>query len=254
MTKIGIALSGGGARGSAHIGVLQALNENDIYPDMVSGSSAGALIGALYCYGYSPMEILEFSKKEEFLRIFKLTGFTREWNRLGQLSELLHFYMPKDNFEDLKIPLSVCVSNLNKGKSEYFLIGEIIQYIIASCAVPLIFKPVIINNMTYVDGGVLNNLPIEPLQQLNMKIIGVSICPHAEMDKITGIRAISERIFHLNVWNNVIGRLEKCDVGLEIEGSFNYGIFDVKKSEELFEIGYNFTIGRMDDIKQKLFS
>ena len=69
---IGIALSGGGARGAAHIGVLQALNEAGIFPDQVSGASAGALIGALYCSGHSPKKILEQSESHSFLNIFKV--------------------------------------------------------------------------------------------------------------------------------------------------------------------------------------
>jgi len=250
MNKIGLCLSGGGARGAAHIGVLQALNENGIYPDAVSGASAGSIIGALYCYGYAPKEILEFSKEEEFRKIFRLTLLTTEWKRLGLLSKLLHQYMPEDNFENLKIPLSVCVSNLNLGAAQYINSGKMIDFIIASCAVPLIFKPVIIDNNTYVDGGLLNNLPIEPLQQEGMKIIGVSICPHQPLEHLEGYRHISERIFHLNVWNNVAHRLDKCDIALELEGAFNYGMFDVKQSEELYQIGYEATMAKMTDIEK----
>ena len=77
MHKLGLALAGGGARASAHIGVLQALNENGIFPDELSGSSAGSMIAALYCHGYTPLEILELSMQEEFVRIFKFQMIKR---------------------------------------------------------------------------------------------------------------------------------------------------------------------------------
>ncbi|SCY18190.1 NTE family protein [Nonlabens sp. Hel1_33_55] len=250
--KIGLALAGGGARASAHIGVLQALNEHDIFPDEISGASAGAMIGALYCHGYSPLEILELSMQEEFVRIFKFQLLTREWNRLSMLKRLLQKHLPENSFEAMKIPLHVCVTNLNKGVSEYLKDGDLTTSIIASCAVPVIFKPVIFNNTTYVDGGVLNNLPVEPLMNRGMKTMGVSICPHEELETIKGIREISERVFQLNVWSNTEHRLRQCDVALEVEDSFTYGMFDVKKSEELFKIGYDCAMKQMPQIIEGL--
>lgn len=248
MQKIGLALAGGGARASAHIGVLQALNENNIFPNEISGASAGSMIAALYCHGYTPLEILEFSMQEEFVRIFKFQLLTREWNRLAMLKRLLQKLLPENSFETMQTPLHVCVTNLNKGCSEYLNSGDLTTSIIASCAIPVIFKPVIFNNATYVDGGVLNNLPIEPLQHRDMKLMGVSICPHEELQTIKGIREISERVFQLNVWSNTEYRLRQCDVALEVEDSFSYGMFDVNKSEELFKIGYDCAIQQMPQI------
>lgn len=248
MHKLGIALAGGGARASAHIGVLQALNENGIFPDEISGCSAGAMIGALYCHGYTPLEILELSLQEEFVNIFKFQLLTREWNRLAVLKRLLHKHLPENSFESLKLPFYACLTNLNKGCSEYHHLGDLTNCIVASCAVPVIFKPVMMDGNTYVDGGVLNNLPIEPLQNRGMKIMGVSICPHEELKQVKGIREISERVFQLNVWSNTEHRLKQCDVALEVEDSFTYGMFDVKKSEELFKIGYECAIQKMPEI------
>ncbi len=251
-SKLGIALAGGGARASAHIGVLQALNEHGIFPDEISGSSAGSMIGALYCNGYSPLEILELSMQEEFVRIFKFQLLTTEWNRLASLKRLLKKHLPENSFDSLQTPLHVCVTNLNKGCSEYLNKGDLATSIVASCAVPVIFKPVIVGNTTYVDGGVLNNLPIEPLQNRDLKIMGISICPHEELQTIKGIREISERIFQLNVWSNTEYRLKQCDIALEVEDSFPYGMFDVTKSEELFKIGYDCAIQQMPQIKAGL--
>lgn len=252
MQKFGLVLSGGGARGAAHVGVLQALNENGIFPDAISGASSGALIGALYCQGLSPLKILEISKSDDFLKIFKLSMLPNDWNRLARLRELLLQYIPVDNFDALRIPLSVCVTNLNKGKSEYVESGELIDYVLASCAVPIIFKSIVIQGNTYVDGGVLNNLPIEPLEKENMKVMGVSICPHQEMESIVGMRAISERIFHMTIWNNIANRLKQCDIALEIAESYKFSMFNTTHSDELYQIGYEAGIAIMSEIKTKL--
>ncbi|AZQ44813.1 patatin-like phospholipase family protein [Nonlabens ponticola] len=252
MKDLGLCLSGGGARASAHIGVLEALNENGIYPKQLSGTSAGALIASLYCYGYKPLEILEMSLQDEFVNIFKFQIITRNWNRLAALKKLLMKHMPENSFDAMKIPVHVCATNLNKGCAEFLNSGDLATAITASCAIPVIFKAVQIDGMTYVDGGVLNNLPVETLLDKDLTIMGVSICPHDEMAKVTSIREISERIFQLNVWSNVELRLKQCDIVLDLEDSFNYGMFDVKKSEELFRIGYDRTLQQMPSILAQL--
>jgi NTE family protein len=250
--RIGITLSGGGARGAAHVGALQALNDNGIFPAYFSGASAGALVGALYCYGYTPIEILKLSQTKDFLRIFKIEFFNKKLSRMKHLRDFLRECLPEDSFESLKIPLHLSLTNLNKGITEFFSEGKLVEPILASCAVPFIFKPIVINETSYVDGGVLNNLPIEPIKNKVDKLIGISICPHQELKTIKGIRMLSERIFHLTVWNNVSYRLTQCDIPLEIEGSFNYSMFDVKSSEVLFEIGYNAMMDKIQSVKHQL--
>jgi len=252
--KIGIALSGGGARGAAHIGVLQALNENEIYPNMISGSSAGALIGALYCSGYSPKEILELSKEHSFLKIFKIGFINKGLTELTYLRDFLEVNLKSKTFENLKIPLKIGVTNINTGEFELKDSGDLISTILASCAIPIIFKPIKLNKDVYIDGGVTNNLPIESLQIYCDKIIGVSVCPHTYKERVEGVKDIAERVFHLSVWNTMEHRLKQCDVAIEIKDAFSFGIFDLKQSPKLFQIGYSTTINNIANIKSKLFS
>ncbi|GGG49471.1 patatin-like phospholipase family protein [Bizionia arctica] len=248
MDNIGIVLSGGGARGAAHIGVLQALNENGIYPSQVSGASAGALIASLYCSGYTPKEILELSKEKEFLKIFKIGFLNKGLTHMTRLQEFLEYHISQKNIEDLKIPLHISISNINSGRSEIVNTGELTLYVMASCAVPLIFKPIKIGDSLYVDGGLLNDLPIEPLLEKKVKIIGVSVCPNNFKKNIVGVKAIAERVFQMSIWDNVAPRIKQCDVALELDKSFAYSLFDFKKSEELYKIGYEATINKMDKI------
>lgn len=249
--KIGLVLSGGGARAYAHIGVLEALNEHGIYPTHLSGSSAGALVGALYCTGYKPLEILDLAKSHEFLQIFKIGFVNKELTEMTRLKSFLNQYL-EDDFSSLKIPLSICASNINVGAFEIRSSGKLIEFIAASCAIPLLFKPIKINNHLYVDGGLLNNLPIEPLLETSEKIIGVSVNEHEFKDNIRGAVQITQRCLQLAVWSTVQERIEKCDVSIHIDKHFNYSMFSISKSQELFDIGYNQAMDNMDNILKTL--
>ncbi|WP_149276331.1 patatin-like phospholipase family protein [Pareuzebyella sediminis] len=250
--SIGIALSGGGARGAAHIGVLYALNQNGIYPDHISGSSAGSIIAALYCYGYCPKEILELSHEMSFLKIFKIGLLNKGLTELTYLRDFLKSHIDANGHRELLTKLHVCVSNINSGNFEIISSGDFIEPLLASCALPLLFKPVKMNGNIYVDGGLLNNLPVEPLLKVCDKIIGSSVSPHEEQMELKGMRNIGTRCLQLAIWNTVLPRLKHCNVALEIERSYSYRLFDLKKSDELFTIGYETTMARMPEIKRKL--
>ena len=247
MKNIGIVLSGGGARGAAHIGALQALNENNIYPSHISGASAGALIGALYCAGHSPLEILEMAKSESFLKIFKIGFLNKGLTEMTRLKEFLKSKIP-DNFNKLKTPLFVSVTNLNLGNFEIKSSGKLIDYVVASCAVPLLFKPIKIEGYLYVDGGLLNNLPVESLLNISDKIIGISVSGHRIKEDIKGALQITERCLRLSVWNTIQERIKECDVFLDIDKDYTYSMFAFKNADELFNIGYETTIKNMDVI------
>ncbi|GMN08417.1 patatin-like phospholipase family protein [Croceitalea sp. MTPC5] len=237
--KIGITLSGGGARGAAHTGALQALNENDIFPQAVSGSSAGALIGALYCCGYAPKEILQLSTNHSFLKIFRLGFINKGLTELTYLEEFLNVNLKVKTFENLPVSLKVGVTNINTGAFEIIDSGNIVDAVVASCSIPLLFRPKKIGKDIYIDGGVTNNLPIECLEADVDKILGISVCPHKYDSRVDGMKDIAERVFHLAVWNNMESRMAKCDFAIEIEGAFPFGMFDLQQSQELFKVGYD---------------
>jgi NTE family protein len=111
-----------------------------------------------------------------------------------------------------------------------------------------LFKPVTIDNNLYVDGGLLNNFPVEPLLKISDKIIGVSVNEHEYKTNIKGVMRITERCLQLAVWNTTQERIGKCDVSIVINKHYNYSMFSINKSAELFEIGYTTTINKMDEI------
>ena len=246
--KIGISFSGGGARGAAHIGVLQALNDKGIFPTHISGASAGSIIAALYADGFSPKEILKMSKEKDFLNIFRIGFTTSEITELTRLKNFLKSHLTVTKIEELKLPLFISATNLNKYQSEIFASGNLINVLLASCAIPILFKPVVIGNDSYVDGGLLNNLPIEPLKQHCDVTIGINICPNHSENKVDGIRDVAQRCFHILAWNAVNERLKKCDIQLELKETYEFSMFDLTRSDELFKIGYDATISQIDSI------
>src|SRR6478735_4852598 len=179
--KLGIALSGGGARGIAHIGVLQALDEMGVKFSVASGTSAGSIVAALYAYGYKPAEIFEIAGH---LSIFKSVRPAWTWAglfKMDGLTALLKKHIPENNFSALKMPLTVATTDIRKGVVHYFTKGELIPAIVASCSIPAFFHPVVHNGGLYVDGGLTDNLPVLPIRDQCDFVVG-SHCNHINPD------------------------------------------------------------------------
>lgn len=252
--KLGICLSGGGARGIAHIGVLKALEEHNIFPQFVSGASAGSIIGTLYASGKSIDEILDIVYNANIFKIFSFSsiGLTRGFAKLTYLREILQEELQSHDFEALPSKLFVCVSNINKGKWAIIKSGNIIDAVVASSSIPLVFEPVKIRGEFYVDGGLLNNFPIEPLLVECDMIIGVNVMPNAVKRDISGLRSIAERCVDLVVWNNTETRASQCDVLIDVDGVEEFGFFDFQKAEQIIELGYQETLKLIPEIKERI--
>ncbi len=240
--KTGIVLSGGGARGYAHIGVLKALNENGIFPEIISAVSAGSIVGSLYADGYTPDEIFQLFGE---LDIYKLLRFYRP--RFGMLkAEGLRKTLTKnlsvDNIEELKIPLIISATNFTKAETHYFKEGPIIDAVMASSAIPLLLKPYLINNQMFVDGGLMNNLPVEPIINNCEYIIGVNVNPVREVKRIPSFRNFADRVLHLAIRANVNNNIPKCDMYIEPPNLTEFNLLKVSSSKEIFETGYIHTL------------
>ena len=164
MKKIGISLSGGGSRGIVHIGILKAFDEAGIKISMVTGTSAGAIVGLLYCSGYSPDSIMEIIRETKLIKYVRPAISFSGLLKLESIICVFKKYIKNNSFEELNIPLVVAATNIKKGTSSLLCDGDLIQSVLASCAVPVIFEPINIDSELYIDGGVLNNLPVEPLR------------------------------------------------------------------------------------------
>ncbi|HSF53089.1 MAG TPA: patatin-like phospholipase family protein [Algoriphagus sp.] len=240
--KIGVALSGGGVRGISHLGVLKALNEVGIIPTKISGTSAGAIAGAMYCQGYQPEEILKIIVDTNFFRFMRpaisLVGILK----MGIVGELFKIYFPHNDFSQLKTPLAVAATDISKGKVIYFDEGELIAPLMASSCIPGMFEPIKIGDKQLVDGGVLNNLPVEPLDGICDFVIGVNCNQLPEESNIRNMKKLIERAVIMSMNYNVYSRKAKCDYFIEAPGLGKFGVFDIKKAPELFQVGYDHTM------------
>ena len=238
-TKIGLALSGGGVRGISHLGVLKALNEASIFPTKVSGTSAGAIAGAMYCQGYRPEEVLKIIVETNYFKFLRPAISWKGILKMDSVGDLFKIYLPHNSFEKLQVSLAVAATEIRKGKTIYYDEGELIKPILASSCIPGMFEPIQIGKKHLVDGGVLNNLPVEPLEGICDYIIGVN-CNHLPQESnIKNMKKLIERSVIMAMNFNVYSRKSKCDYFIETPGLGNYGVFDIKKAPELFQSGYD---------------
>ncbi|HBC79937.1 MAG TPA: patatin [Bacteroidales bacterium] len=253
--RTGIVLSGGGARGFAHLGVLKALNDADIFPDVIAGTSAGALVGVLYADGYSPDEILKIMNATSSLHYVRPTVPREGLLQISGIEKILIDNLRAKRFEDLKIPLFVTATDLNNGVAEYFSSGELLKPVIASASIPVLFKPVIINKIHYVDGGVLDNMPVKPIEGKCDFIIGSFVNPTGYEKTVTSMVQIAERAFMLNMSKELDHKSQKFDLFIAPPELKNYKILDPEKAVEVFEIGYKATKNKLREPEiQRLLS
>jgi len=243
--KFGIALSGGGARGIVHIGVLEALHKYGIRPEIISGASAGALVGAFYASGMEPLEILEVVKSNKMVKMFKWQLPSNGLIDIKKIVSLLERCIGTDDFASLKKPYYCSVVNLNSGQSEIKSEGKLFQWVLASASIPVIFEPQIIDGNTYVDGGLLNNLPVDCIRDQCRILIGVHVNHNGPEESISGIKAIAERTLRLAMSQNVHESLSKCDFVIDPPETRKFNTFDFKKADEIFKIGFEETEKRI---------
>jgi NTE family protein len=244
--KLGIVLSGGGARGFAHAGILKALNEKGIYPEIVSGVSAGAIVGALYADGHTPEEILEiFSRNDSFFKYVKFTVPRKSLFKAEGLRQNLSAHLEGKSFDDLQKPLYVAATNINTGKITYFQKGSVLDAVLASAAIPVLFDPVEIDGDLYVDGGVLDNFPLKPLQKQCKEVIGVSLNPIRPEGEFANLLSIAERTFRLSVSSNLELKIRRCSLVFEPPELGEFGLLDAARGKEMFEIGYQTTLDKL---------
>jgi NTE family protein len=238
--KTGFVLSGGGAKGFAHLGILQFLAENGISPDIISGVSAGAIVGVFIASGKTPLETYQILTHGGFMKYTKIHLPTDGLLRLDGLKEIFKKEIPQEYIEELKMPLIVTATNLNTGKTEYFDKGPIHEVVLASSSIPVLFSPVEMNGRQYVDGGVLNNLPVEPLIGKCERIITQNINPVYETEKLKNLVQVAMRTFHIGVHSRVEIAQKYSDLYIEPKDLDKYDLLKASQADEIFEVGYNY--------------
>lgn len=171
--KIGLALSGGGARGFAHVGVLKALVENSIPIDMISGTSAGSFVGGAFASGLSVEEIIEIGKKIGWLGVAGFSYSPRGLLSNAAMGTFIEQNFPVSRFEDLALPFAAVACDLLTGEEVVMKnTGELATAIRASCAIPGVFIPVEdAEDRQLIDGGVVSPMPTRAVRKLGAEIV-----------------------------------------------------------------------------------
>lgn len=252
--RIGLALGGGGARGFAHIGVLRALEEMGIKPDVISGTSAGSIIAALYADGYTPQHIIRLFSE---LDVKELVDVTIPRNSLLKMDKFIHFIdkrLHSKRIEDLKIPTYIVATDFDNGKSVAFDKGDLAIRIAASCSIPIVFPPIAIDGIHYVDGGVMRNLPVTPIRDLCDVVIGINVSPMQHEQYENNLLSITNRAYNFLSCGNVFPDIAQCDILIENEDISGYNVFDIDEQEKIEELGYQKAIEVLNNLTEQQLS
>ena len=251
--RIGLALSGGGARGIAHVGVLRALEENNIPIDAIAGASAGSLIGGSYAAGLSIAQLQTMSHAFRWRHTSRFSFSRLGFQSNAGLEKYLHKHLPVTQFEDLKIPFAAMVTDLRKGELIVFRDrGDMPFAIRASCCVPAFYVPVRQSDGTLlVDGGIVANLPITQTRDLGADLViavdvnfdGVRFFeqPRTALGVLTYIFMTVERIVSDQ-------EREKADVLIAPKvGHIRWD--QTRRADELVQAGYEAGLASIDEIQ-----
>ena len=249
MKTVGIALSGGGARGIAHLGVLKALKEFGVTPNVISGSSAGAMVAAFYAGGYSDEKIIEITTGSRF---FSLAHFHIGKSGLFDMrafEEIYRKHFPANTFESLSIPIHIATTDIVNGQSKFFSSGDLSKAIMASSCVPTVFEPVEHEGYMLLDGGILNNLPVEPLQGKCDKIIGVHVNNMSKTVESISLKNLPDRTFHIAISERESAKAKLCQLFIEPLDMGRFGMFEMSHAQQIYDYAYSFTKGMQAEVE-----
>ena len=186
--KIGVALGGGAAKGFAHIGVIKMLEANGLTPDMVAGTSAGSVVGALYASGMNAFQMQEKAVALDQASIRDVRLFSGGLIQGQKLQDYVNELLGNRNLQQMRKPLAVVATQLETGERTVFTRGNVGQAVRASSSIPGVFEPVAISGRTYVDGGVVSPVPVDAARQLGAEVvIAVDISSKASGQRPDGL-------------------------------------------------------------------
>jgi NTE family protein len=273
----GLVLMGGGARGLAHIGILDILQKEGLSPDVIVGTSMGAIVGGLFAFGFSPMKLKEIMKDlnlDQFIdrpnlpflpkrphsviEFFLLDAYrTRLQKKIGQdkedkLEEHFKATVGEVCIEDLPIRFACNAIDLISGKEVVFKKGKLYKALRATMSLPVVFEPVSIDGMLLVDGGVLNNVPVETAKKLGAeKTVLVDIhrpLKEVSSQEIKSTFQLIQRMVETMAANTTIEKIKDADCVIRVD--LDVDIFDFSNPLEIIETGKLAAIEDMDDLKK----
>jgi NTE family protein len=280
--KVGLVLSGGGAKGLAHIGVLKVLDSLGVRVDYVAGTSMGAIIGSLYAAGYSGKELdsvfkaLDFdilisdnlprkskafyerNNSERYAVTLPFEGFkiklpsalSRGQNVYGLISKLTLNVNDVDDFSKLPIPFFCIATNAETGKEVILDKGVLAQAVMASGALPTLFQPVMIDNQMLIDGGVVNNYPVDELKEKGIDIIiGVDVQDGlATREELTSAPDVLMQINNFRTINDMKTKVKKTDIYIK-PNIKDFNVVSFSEGGEIINKGKEAAIFNLNSLK-----
>lgn len=236
----GIVFSGGGVRGVAHIGVLRALLEAGLEPEVVAGASCGALVGALYAAGYSPREMLDIFLETDPLRVTKVAFGKPGLIDSAKYVEIFAKFFPEDSFAALRRPLAVVATDLENGQARVFESGSVVRAIVASSSVPMVYAPLEIDGRWYGDGGIVDNFPVRLIRERCRCVIGSHVSPLRTVARkeLGNSLAVLERALEIGMFQKSREDFSLCDALVQPAELVGFSMFDTKRVIEIEAIGF----------------
>ena len=280
--KVGLVLSGGGAKGFAHIGVLKVIEEAGVRIDYIGGTSTGAIVGALYASGYSAKQIDSIFKSIDFVKLvqddlprsaktffekeesekyaltlpfddFKIklpSSISKGQNVYNLFSNLTSHVNDIDDFNELPIPFFCIATNIETGRETVINKGYLPRAVTASSALPSLFNPVRLGDSLYIDGGVTNNYPIDQVRAMGADIIiGVDVQDSLKTrEELKTAIAIINQVGNYNTINDMVEKRKKTDIYIH-PNIKNFTVVSFDEKNEIIDSGANEATIFMDDLK-----
>lgn len=251
---VGLVLSGGGARGVAHIGVLRALLEEGIEPQEVAGASCGALVGGLYAAGLTPPEILEVFRTTDPLQWKNVAIGKPGLIDAQKYVPAFARHFPRDSFAALRRRLAVVATDLFSGEPRVFDSGPVVRAIVASSSVPMVYAPMEIDGRWYADGGIVDNFPVDLIRGRCDVVIGVHVRPLPEIDRkdlTTGLTVL-QRALDIGMHRQAQANFAACDVLILPREAAQFGMFETGRLDEIETAGYAAAREQMPAVRRAL--
>jgi NTE family protein len=247
MEKTGLALGGGAVLGAAHVGVLKVLEEKDIPISYISGTSIGAFVAAFYAFSKKTVDIQEIASK---LKWMDISGISFTGNGLlsnDKLGELIVEYIGDKNIEDADIPLSIIATDISTGEKIVLKKGSVAQAVMASTCIPGIFNPVEIDGKLLVDGGIVENVPIDTVKEMGAGyVIGVDLNANNNFRRPNNILDVIVNSFNLMLKAAVEFQTKDADLLITPDLS-SFNMIDTDQVEGLIKQGYNDGLERLKE-------
>ncbi len=248
MATTGLVLSGGGTRCIAQLGIIKALQDFDIAISAFSGTSGGAVVSAFLSIGYTPEKITTIIRDSKLFDIKNFLFGKAGLFNMTLFEKVILEHFPVNSFEALPKPVYATATDILNGVPVYFSSGTLSTAIIASSCIPVVFEPIAYEDKMLVDGGVVNNFPIEPLIGKCDKIIGIYANAVSTNKKDLHLKDMLDRSLHFMMRHSITPKISQCDLYLEPPAMTHFSMFDFNRSEEIFKYGYDYAISQSERI------